>query len=39
LRPAFTTRPRATKARPMAGETQFTEKCDASTRPATVAAA
>jgi len=33
------TRPRATKAWPMAGEMQFTEKFEASTRPACVAAA
>jgi len=39
FRPAFTTRPRATKASPMAGEMQLMEKCEASTRPATVAAA
>ena len=39
LRPAFTTWPLATNVCPTAGARQFTEKCDASTRPDTVAAA
>jgi len=39
VRPALTTRARATNRRPTAGRRQLTEKCEASTRPAKVLAA